>query len=77
LIRIGINSMIETKQVKLSKLYRGDAFVGFGLSVDGVLLSNQTLLRIEHSNGRHPPQVTVVFNSHNDLTVDAPDIHLK
>ncbi|AXO17616.1 hypothetical protein AB7250_20015 [Providencia stuartii] len=69
--------MKNEKQAKLSKLYRGDAFVGFGLSVDGVLLSNQTLLRIEHSNGRHPPQVTVVFNSHKDLTVDAPDIHLK
>lgn len=72
-----LRSQNERKQVKLSKLYRDDAFVGFGLSVDGVLLSNQTLLRIEHSNGRHPPQVTVVFNSHKDLTVDAPDIHLK
>ncbi|MEX9222318.1 hypothetical protein AB7W86_15590 [Providencia rettgeri] len=69
--------MTETKQVKLSKLYRGDMFVGLGLSVDGLLLSNQASLRIEQSNGRHPPAVTVVFNSHSDLTVDAPDIYLK
>lgn len=69
--------MAETKQVKLSKLYRGDTFVGLGLSVDGILLSNQASVHIEQSNGRIPPAVTVVFNSHKDLTVDAPDIHLK
>lgn len=69
--------MTETKQVKLSKLYRGDTFVGLGLSVDGILLSNQTSVHIEQSNGRAPSAVTVVFNSHNSLTVDSPDIYLK
>ncbi len=69
--------MTETKQVKLSKLYRGNTFVGLGLSVDGILLSNQVSVHIEQSNGRSSPLVTVVFNSHSDLTVDAPDVYLK
>ena len=69
--------MNNQKQVKLSKLYRDNTFVGFGLSVDEVLLSDQVSLRIEHSNGRHSPQVTAVFNSHFDMTTNAPDIYLK
>ncbi|HEF8773026.1 hypothetical protein ACRU1U_07245 [Providencia stuartii] len=69
--------MTETKQVKLSKLYRGDAFVGYTLSIDGQMLSNQQLVSISPSDGVARPIVTVSFMCNGEMTKDAPDIHVK
>lgn len=70
--------MTKCKQVKLSKMYRDGAFVGYGLSVDGQLLSNQLELRIEPSTKRKPsPRIEVVFGSNTEMMDDAPDIHLE
>lgn len=69
--------MAETKQVKLSKLYRGDTFVGYTLSIDGQMLSNQQLVSISPSDGVVRPTVTVSFMCNEVMTKDAPDIYLK
>lgn len=68
--------MKQEKQAKLSKLYRGDLFIGFGLTVDGQLLSDQVKVTIDPSGEKSLLQVTVVFDCHSNLMNDAPDIHL-
>ncbi|WP_265524161.1 hypothetical protein [Providencia rustigianii] len=70
--------MIETKQVKLSKLFRGGRFVGHALSVDGQLLSNQISIELPMTDGvSKRVKIVVTFNCDNEMAVDAPDIHLK
>lgn len=68
--------MKQEKQAKLSKLYRGDLFIGFGLTVDGQLLSDQVKVTIDPSGEKSLLQVTVVFDCHSNLMNDAPDIYL-
>ncbi|MEY1539835.1 hypothetical protein AB7Z49_01430 [Providencia rettgeri] len=70
--------MTETKQVKLSKLFRGDRFSGHALSVDGQLLNNQESLVITPTTGETKlVRVTVTFICNNNMIIDAPDIHVK
>lgn len=70
--------MAETKQVKLSKLFRGSRFSGHALSVDGQLLNNQESLVITPTTGETKQvRVTVTFICNNEMAGDAPDIHLK
>ena len=68
--------MKQVKQAKLSKLYRGDLFIGFGLTVDGQLLSDQVKVTIDPSGEKLPLQVTVTLHCHSNLISDAPDIYL-
>ncbi|EOX9819055.1 hypothetical protein ACPY1K_004145 [Providencia stuartii] len=72
-----LRSQNERKQVKLSKLFRGDIFVGYTLSIDGQMLSNQLLVSISPSDGAVRPTVTVSFMCNEEMTKDAPDIHVK
>ncbi|EMG6528458.1 hypothetical protein REJ27_003175 [Providencia rettgeri] len=70
--------MSNQKQVKLSKLFRNGRFVGHALSVDGLLLSNQTSVVLPPTDGRtESVEITVTLTCTNDMVTDAPDIHLK
>nr|WP_208292080.1 MULTISPECIES: hypothetical protein [Providencia] len=78
LIHIGINNITNQKLVKLSKLFKNGHFVGHALSVDGLLLSNQTSVILPPTNGTtNSVEVTVKLACTNDMVTDAPDIHLK
>lgn len=69
--------MSNKKQVKLSKLFRNDRFVGYTLSVDGQMLTDQQLVSISSSDGVVRPTVTASFVCNEEMTKDAPDIHVK
>lgn len=67
---------MKEKQVKLSRLFKGGAFVGYCLSVDGEMLSHQKDIKIETSG---PPSSSIAVNFiwHPSVVDDAPDIHLN
>ncbi|OAT53993.1 Uncharacterised protein [Providencia heimbachae] len=67
--------MTETKQVKLSKLFKHGKQIGYCLTVDGQMLSGQKQLSIN----TYPldTSVHVEFAWHEPMVTDAPDIHLK
>ncbi|MGO2337115.1 hypothetical protein [Providencia sp.] len=70
--------MSHQKLVKLSKLFRNGRFVGHALSVDGLLLSNQTSLILPPTDGlTNSVEITVKLTCTNNMVTDAPDIHLK
>ncbi|MEX5854777.1 hypothetical protein AB6H27_19955 [Providencia huaxiensis] len=70
--------MSNQKLVKLSKLFKNGRFVGHALSVDGLLLSNQTSVILPPTNGTtNSVEITVKLTCSNDMVTDAPDIHLK
>lgn len=67
--------MAETKQVKISKLFKHGKQIGFCLTIDGQMLSSQKQLTIN----TYPldASVNVEFKWHESMVTDAPDIHLK
>lgn len=70
--------MSHQKLVKLSKLFRNGQFVGHALSVDGLLLSNQTSLILPPTDGlTNSVEITVKLFCNENMVTDAPDIHLK
>ncbi|AXG42239.1 MULTISPECIES: hypothetical protein [Photorhabdus] len=64
------------KQVKLSRLFKDGAFKGYALSVDGMLLSNQKQTVVETNAGDIHPALSVGFIVTDELTHNAPDIHI-
>lgn len=70
--------MSHQKLVKLPKLFRNGHFVGHALSVDGLLLSNQTSVILPPTDGlTNSVEITVKLICTNNMVTDAPDIHLK
>ncbi|WP_272681828.1 hypothetical protein [Providencia sp. PROV129] len=67
---------MEKQQVKLSKLYKGGKWMGYGLSVDGQLLSGQIDLSITTTPPGQNNLVVVTLVWQPSLITDAPDIHL-
>ncbi|WP_272575919.1 hypothetical protein [Providencia sp. PROV273] len=67
---------MEKQQVKLSKLYKGGKWIGYGLSVNGQLLSGQMALSIMTTPLGQNNSVVVTLAWQPSLIADAPDIHL-
>ncbi|MBN6363915.1 hypothetical protein J9231_07085 [Providencia rettgeri] len=67
--------MAETKQVKISKLFKHGKQIGYCLTVDGQMLANQKQVSIN----TYPldASVDVEFVWRESTVTDAPDIHLK
>ncbi|WP_039879260.1 hypothetical protein [Photorhabdus temperata] len=64
------------RQVKLSRLFKDGTFKGYALSVEGMLLSNQKQTVVETNAGDPHPALRVVFAVTDEITHDAPDIHI-
>nr|WP_282564236.1 MULTISPECIES: hypothetical protein [Providencia] len=67
---------MKEQQVKLSKLYKGGKWIGYGLSVDGQLLSGQMDLSITTTPLGQNNSVVVTLAWQPSLITEAPDIHL-
>lgn len=67
---------MEKQQVKLSKLYKGGKWIGYGLSVNGQLLSGQMDLSITTTPLGQNNSVVVEFAWCPSIVEYAPDIHL-
>ena len=62
--------------LKLSRIYRGDTFIGLGLAVDGELLPYQVSTE-QRTTPSQPPSLTVEFILHDSMLEDAPDVYIK
>lgn len=60
---------------QLAKLYRGDCFLGYGISVGGLLLDGQVSTRVE-TEPNEVPKVIAIFNLGNDHAEKQPRIDL-
>ncbi|HHR5857397.1 TPA: hypothetical protein ACS70L_000071 [Providencia alcalifaciens] len=69
--------MTETKQVKLSKLFKNGKWIGYCLTVDGQMLSAQRQLSIKSTPLGANNSIDVEFAWLESMVTDAPDIHLK
>ncbi len=69
------------KTAKLCKVYRGEYFIGFGLAIDGELISNLISTTLT-TKSDEPNDISAVFSRHmadadNPITInlDAPKDH--
>lgn len=60
---------------QLAKLYRGDRFIGYGISVGGLLLDGQVSTTIETAPNESPT-VNVIFHLSNEHSENQPRIDL-
>ncbi|HEM7186428.1 TPA: hypothetical protein U2I61_000873 [Providencia rettgeri] len=67
--------MAETKEVKISKLFKHGKQIGYCLTVDGQMLSDQKQVSI--NTRPSDASVDVKFVWRESMITDAPDIHLK
>ncbi|MEI9600243.1 hypothetical protein [Moellerella wisconsensis] len=67
---------MKAQQVKLSKLFKNGRWIGYGLTVDGKLLSNQKELSLTTTPLGENNSVVVEFAWRPSVVEDAPDIHL-
>ncbi|WP_340619109.1 hypothetical protein [Xenorhabdus entomophaga] len=66
---------MSERQVKLSRIFKGGSFMGYALSVDGLLLSNQKQVIVETKASDVHPTLTVTFAVTNEMADEAVDIH--
>lgn len=66
----------EVQQVKLSRLYKKGQWIGYGLTANGRLLSNQKELSFTTTPLGEKNSVVVEFAWHPSMAEDTPDIHL-
>ncbi|EUC94938.1 hypothetical protein [Providencia alcalifaciens] len=67
---------MKEQQVKLSKLFKSGRWFGYGLTVDGKLLSNQKEVSFTTTPLGENNSVVVEFACNPSMMADAPDIHL-
>lgn len=63
-------------KTQLAKLYRNGRFTGYGVAVNGELLSSQVSTVID-SDGRGIPTLTAVFNLNSEQVENAVVINLS
>ncbi|OCG59916.1 hypothetical protein A9G41_12295 [Gilliamella sp. Nev5-1] len=64
------------KQIQLAHLYKHGRFYGYGIAVDGQLLSNQVSINIE-TKPNQLPRVCVDFNLDCEVVNNPVDIELN
>lgn len=64
------------KQIQLASLYKNGKFYGYGIAVDGELLSNQINTDIETKGIREPPIIKAEFNLTTEMIKNPIDIEL-
>ncbi|MBD1229525.1 hypothetical protein [Xenorhabdus griffiniae] len=67
---------MSERQVKLSRIFKGGSFMGYALSVDGLLLSNQQNVTVETKAKDIHPILTVTFAVTNEMADEATDIYI-
>lgn len=67
---------MKAQQIKLSKLFKNGRWIGYGLTVDGRLLSNQKELSLTTTPRGENNSVVIEFAWCPSIVEDAPDIHL-
>lgn len=68
---------MRQKRVQLAHIYRDKAFIGYGMAVDGELLSQQLSTTI-NTDAANRPAITAVFNfdaemNENPVRIDLND----
>jgi len=68
---------MRQKRAQLAHIYRGKAFIGYGIAVDGELLSQQLSTTID-TDAANRPTITAVFNldaemNENPVRIDLND----
>ncbi|EOX9819079.1 hypothetical protein ACPY1K_004179, partial [Providencia stuartii] len=66
---------MKVQQIKLSKLFKSGRWIGYGLTVDGKLLSNQKQLNLTTTPLGESNSVVAEFAWRSSMVEDAPDIH--
>ncbi|HDI3023524.1 TPA: hypothetical protein PL523_004066 [Cronobacter turicensis] len=70
---------MNQKKVQLAHIYRGKCFLGYGIAVDGVLLSQQLNTSVNTEPGA-VPSITAVFGldaetNENPVRIDLSEKH--
>ncbi|MWN32104.1 MULTISPECIES: hypothetical protein [unclassified Gilliamella] len=63
------------KQIQLAHLYKNGGFYGYGIAVDGQLLTNQVAVSIE-TKPNQPPRIYVDFYLDSEAVNNPIDIEL-
>jgi hypothetical protein len=66
---------VTMKQIQLAHLYKHGRFYGYGIAVDGQLLSNQVAVSIE-TKPDQLPRICVDFNLDSDAVNNPVEIEL-
>ncbi|EGT5708796.1 hypothetical protein SMD51_002261 [Cronobacter sakazakii] len=67
---------MKHKKVQLAHIYRGAAFLGYGIAVDGALLSQQLSTKID-TDAASIPAITAVFNLDAEMNENPVKIDLN
>ncbi|UIL54724.1 hypothetical protein LZU96_21505 (plasmid) [Pantoea agglomerans] len=67
---------MSQKKAQLAHIYRGKAFIGYGIAVDGELLSQQVSTTID-TDTTSRPAITAVFNLDADMNENPVRIDLN
>jgi len=67
---------VKHKKVQLAHIYRGSVFLGYGIAVDGVLLSQQLNTKID-TDAASIPAITAVFNVDAEMNENPVKIDLN
>lgn len=67
---------MKQKKVQLAHIYRGQCFMGYGVAVDGVLLSQQLSTSINTEPGT-VPGITAVFGLDAEINENPIRINLS
>lgn len=67
---------MKQKQVQLAHIYRGAAFLGYGIAVEGVLLSKQLSTTIDSEAASHPI-ITTAFSLDAEMNENPVKIDLN
>ncbi|MDU4943825.1 MAG: hypothetical protein E6X23_20190 [Mixta calida] len=67
---------MKHKRAQLAHIYRGIGFIGYGIAVDGELLSQQVSTTID-TDAASRPAITVVFNLDAEMNENPVKIDLN
>ncbi len=67
---------MKHKKVQLAHIYRGAVFLGYGIAVDGALLSQQLSTKID-TDAASIPAITAVFNLDAEMNENPVKIDLN
>ena len=67
---------MKNKQIQLANIYKRGRFYGYGIAVDGELLSNQLNTNIETQGIRGPPIIKAEFCLTTEMIKNPIDIEL-
>lgn len=67
---------MKNKQIQLANIYKRGRFYGYGIAVDGELLSNQLNTNIETQGIREPPIIKAEFCLTTEMIKNPIDIEL-